>query len=132
MSSTKKIIRKKRGISKRQVREQRETYIEYYKEFNDIQLLEEAKKITSDNLITVNEKENRISALKHVVDDKLFNDKFFSEYIQAEDYYYPDTSDKEFNKKIFKKKEFYINKILTIRKNLIIINYQMINVADLN
>ena len=106
----KKTIKKKKKI----ILNLREKYISDYSKLNNSQLGTETEKIV--DLLSKSQKldeeqiddlEIQLESIKYIIDKKSINQSF-----NNRDYgYYPDFDDKDFNKKIFLKKEFNLNKI---------------------
>lgn len=77
---------------------------------------------TTKNIITIKKNNLLLSKIYKVLDKKLSqNDEYRNSFRNDSDFmYYPDYKDPEFNKKIFSKKEFYINRTIPLNSDAII------------
>ena len=106
----KKIIKKKKKIKENLLQK----YTEDYSQLNDSNLLKKSESIVGQltrlkdlSEEQIEELEIQLEAIKYIIDEKSQDTSF-----DDSDYkYYPDFDDKDFNKKIFLKKEFNLNKI---------------------
>ena len=106
-------IRGDKALDRAKHKSKLSVYKTEYRGKNDDELL-----IISTNIIrklnvetdsdTIVDLEIKLEALKYIIDEKIYQDP---DIVVDDDYgFYPDYIDKQFNKKIISKKEFYINK----------------------
>jgi hypothetical protein len=109
---SKKVTKKVKKSMKKTDEQRLELHITKYSSFNDSLLFQESEKIikvlnTQQNSDKIKLAEIQLQAIKHIIETK----HNASDFIEDSFKYYPDLNDPSFNEKIYKKKEFHLNRI---------------------